>query len=362
MRRVRARGADVRRFILEKLQRHPTNIGRVAAEHFGITRQAVNKHLDRLLKENAIIQTGRTRGRAYGLAALLQWRGAFEISAGMAEDVVWRDPIAKVLGELPDNVLTIWNYGFTEMFNNALDHSRGTWIHVGIKKTAVTTEMALLDDGIGIFRKIQTALNLLDERHAVLELAKGKLTTDPSRHSGEGIFFSSRVFDEFDIRSGGVSFSHQFRDDWDWTGRRDAAASPGTFVWMKLSNHTARTLGKIFDQYTSGDDYGFSKTTVPVKLARYGHENLISRSQAKRLLARVELFKVVILDFHEVPSIGQAFADEIFRVFQVTHPEIQLAPIHANPQVKRMIARARSNAAAPPQSDRQSSKEPRRRS
>jgi len=38
-------------------------------------------------------------------------------------------------------------------------------------------------------------------------LAKGKLTTDPKRHSGEGIFFSSRMFDEFDILSGGV-FSH----------------------------------------------------------------------------------------------------------------------------------------------------------
>lgn len=346
MTRVRARGEDVRRFILEKLEHHPADISRVTAEHFGITRQAVNKHLDRLATENCIIQTGRTRSRSYKLAALLEWRDDFQISTELAEDSVWRNSILNALVEMPDNVLNIWHYGFTEMFNNAIDHSQGTWIHVGIKKTAVTTEMALLDDGVGIFKKIQTALGLMDERHAILELSKGKLTTDPSRHTGEGIFFSSRMFDEFDILSGGVSFSHEFGDDWDWIFERDKADAGGTFVWMKLNNHTARTLKKVFDQYTSGDDYGFTKTVVPVKLARYGNENLISRSQAKRLLARVELFKLVILDFLEVPTIGQAFADEVFRVFPAAHPEIELVPIHASSEVKRMIERAKSAAAA----------------
>ncbi|MGH8201480.1 MAG: STAS-like domain-containing protein [Steroidobacteraceae bacterium] len=342
MTRVRARGEDVRRFILEKVGHHPGDISRVTAEHFGITRQAVNKHLDRLAMEDSIIQTGKTRSRSYKLATLLEWRDDFQMLPGLAEDSVWRDSILKALGKMPDNVLDIWHYGFTEMFNNAIDHSQGTWIHVGIKKTAVTTEIALLDNGIGIFKKIQTALNLTDERHAILELAKGKLTTDPSRHTGEGIFFSSRIFDEFDILSGGASFSHKFGDDWDWIFERDKAGTDGTFVWMKLSNHTARTLKKIFDQYTSGDDYGFTKTVVPVKLARYGNENLISRSQGKRLLARVELFKVVILDFQEVPSIGQAFADEVFRVFPAAHPEMELLPIHASSEVKRMIERAKS--------------------
>lgn len=346
MTRVRARGEDVRRFILEKLEQHPSDISRVTAAHFGISRQAVNKHLDRLATENCIIQTGQTRSRSYKLAALLEWRDDFQLSTGLAEDSVWRNSVLEALGEMPDNVLNIWHYGFTEMFNNAIDHSQGTWIHVGIKKTAVTTEMALLDNGIGIFKKIQTALGLMDERHAILELAKGKVTTDPSRHTGEGIFFSSRMFDEFDIVSGGASFSHKFGDDWDWIFERDKAGPGGTFVWMKLSNHTARTLKKIFDQYTSGDDYGFTKTVVPVKLARYGNENLISRSQAKRLLARVELFKMVILDFQEVPSIGQAFADELFRVFPAAHPEIEFVPIHASSEVKRMIERAKSGAAA----------------
>lgn len=117
---------------------------------------------------------------------------------------------------------------------------------------------------------------------------------------------------------------------------------------MKLNNHTARTTKKIFDQYSSGDDYGFNKTVVPVKLAQYGNDKLISRSQAKRLLARVELFKVVMFDFKDVDSIGQAFGDEIFRVFARKHPEIELHTVHTNPAVKRMIDRAKSGATAEP--------------
>src|SRR3972149_12322968 len=127
----------------------------------------------------------------------------------------------------------------------------------------------------------------------------------------------------------------------------------GVFTWLQSEgrviagspNFTTVPPGqpkKIFDQFASGEDYGFNKTVVPVKLARYGQEQLVSRSQAKRLLARVEVFKIVIFDFREVPSIGQAFADEIFRVFANRHPEIELSAIHANSEVKRMIERAKS--------------------
>lgn len=345
MTKVQARGEDVRRFILDKVGAHPHDISRLAADHFGISRQAVNKHLQKLTAEHALEESGKTRSRTYKLSPLVEWRGRYEITPGLAEDQVWTKDIRQMLDKMPGNVMDIWHYGFTEMFNNALDHSAGRRILIEIRKTAVSTEMLLMDDGVGIFRKIQAAMNLVDERHAVLELSKGKLTTDPKRHSGEGIFFASRMFDKFDILSGGVFFTHQFGDERDWVLEREGTQE-GTTVWMELNNHTARTTKKIFDQYSSGDDYGFNKTVVPVKLAQYGNDKLISRSQAKRVLARVELFKVVIFDFDEVESIGQAFADEIFRVFPLDHPEIELHAIKASSAVKRMIARARSAGSA----------------
>jgi biotin operon repressor len=336
---VRARGEDIRRFILDHLEKQSNDVSKVTADHFGITRQAVNKHLQRLRSAHAIVDSGNTRNRTYKLAPLLEWRESFNIAPTLGEDTVWRTKICNTLGEMPGNVLDIWHYGFTEIFNNAIDHSAGASIFVSVTRTAITTEIVLRDDGIGIFKKIQNALNLLDERHAILELAKGKVTTDPTRHSGEGIFFSSRMFDEFDILSGGLFFSHIHGGKHDWLLERDRF-QPGTTVWMKLNNHTSRTTSKIFGQYTSGDDFGFNKTVVPVKLARYGNENLISRSQAKRLLARVELFKIVVFDFQDVPVIGQAFADEIFRVFRLSHPDIELHVSHANAEVNKMITRA----------------------
>lgn len=345
MTRVRARGEDIRRYILQHVEKHPTDIARVTAEHFEITRQAANKHLQRLTSAGSLAETGHTRNRSYKLCPLSEWKKAYQITPDLAEDLVWTNDIKAVIGQLPENVLDIWHYGFTEMFNNAIDHSEGSRILIHIGKTAASTEMAIYDDGVGIFKKIQKAMNLLDERHAILELAKGKLTTDPKRHSGEGIFFTSRMFDRFDIRSGEVYFNHQFGQSEDWILERDNFAE-GTSVWMEINNHTARTTKKVFDLYSSGDDYGFNKTVVPVQLAQYGNDKLISRSQAKRVLARVELFKIVIFDFDRVETIGQAFADEIFRVFALKHPEIQLVTMKANSAVKRMIARAKSGAVA----------------
>ena len=359
MSRVRVRGEEIRRYLLENVQANSSSISRLAMDKFKITRQAVNGHIRRLVNEGALTEKGNTRGRAYALAPLIEWENNYPVVGGPGEDVVWRNDISNVLGKLPENVRDIWYYGFTEMFNNALDHSAGSEIHVSITKTAVTTEMMIADDGVGIFRKIQTALNLLDERQAIFELSKGKLTTDPNHHTGQGIFFTSRIFDGFDILSGGVFFYHDFGEAEDWLLERQNPNN-GTRILMKLGNHTARTTKKIFDQYLSDEpnDLGFNKTVVPVFLAQYSNDKLISRSQAKRVLTRVELFKKVILDFKDVPTIGQAFADEIFRVFPLAHPRVELIHIHANSEVKRMILRALSDAsasagprAAPPEAD-----------
>lgn len=59
-----------------------------------------------------------------------------------------------------------------------------------------------------------------------------------------------------------------------------------------------------------------------------GH--LISRSIARRILSNIEKFKVIFLDFNRVKTIGQAFSDEIFRVFENKHKEITILLINMN--------------------------------
>ncbi len=339
---IRKRGEKIRQFILDNVEHHPSDIAALTSRTFDISRQAVSKHIKRLVGQSALLARGTTRSRHYILHPLAKWEHIYALDGALAEDRVWRTDISEFVGDLPDNVIDIWHYGFTEILNNAIDHSSGNQVHIQVTKTAITTEIVVYDNGEGIFKKIQREFGLLDERHSVLELAKGKLTTDPDNHTGEGIFFSSRMFDDFAILSGNVYFSHKYDEVEDWIFERQRFQT-GTGVFMILSNNTSRTSKQVFDSFTSDDDYGFTKTVVPVRLTQYGDEKLISRSQAKRLLVRVERFRTVIFDFDEVETIGQAFADEIFRVFKTQHPDMKLIYLKANKQVQQMIARALTN-------------------
>jgi signal transduction histidine kinase len=90
------------------------------------------------------------------MAPQADWNQTYSLDAALAEDVVWMRDIRPELGQVPDDVLRIWQHGLTQMFNNAIDHSEGTKIHVEIRRTAATTEMIVADEGVGIFRKIQS--------------------------------------------------------------------------------------------------------------------------------------------------------------------------------------------------------------
>jgi len=338
---VRKRGEEIRQFILDNVEKHPLDLAKFVGEAFGISRQAVNRHIQHLAEQDLIEMIGSPRSPKYILKSKTLWLQSYPLDGKLEEDWVWRTDIYPLLGQLPRNVEDIMHYGFTEILNNAIEHSGGTSVMVSIERTALDFEIIINDDGEGIFKKIQRTLNLYDERESVLELAKGKLTTDPSHHTGEGIFFTSRAFSNFMITSGGVVFSHEYDRDEDFIFETNKNKF-GTSVFLELRHHIAYSLKSIFDQFTSGEDFAFSKTVIPVELAQYGNESLMSRSQAKRVLNRIEKFKTVMFDFARVETIGQAFADEIFRVFANSHPEIELHPINANLDVQDMINRALS--------------------
>ncbi len=332
-------GEAIRRYILDHVDQSPNHIAKLTAGDFKITRQAVNKHLKQLVKEGILERTGTTSGIRYQLVSRLNWHAAYPIDTGLEEHVIWDRDISDKVSALPMNVKDIWYYGFSEIFNNAIEHAEGSQIDVLINGTAAGTEMMISDDGYGIFRKIKNATGLPDERSAVLELAKGKLTTDPDHHTGEGIFFTSRIFDFFEILSGKIYFAHAFGEPEDWISEDKSSSQDGTCVRMKINNHSTRTVNEIFDRHTSGDDYGFTKTVIPIRIAAYGNDKLISRSLARRVVARLDLFNVILFDFNGVEFIGQAFADEIFRVFAKQHPQLELVPVNTGPQIQKMIDR-----------------------
>lgn len=333
--------SEIERFIIAELLRHPQDIAKFAAQRFGITRQAVGRHLRRLVAIGVLTATGETRGRQYGFAVLSEQGVWLPITPDLQEDLIWREHVAPLLAGAPDNVVDICRYGVTEIVNNAIDHSGSANVGVNVTYRAPEIRIMVLDTGVGIFRKIKEGCGLEDERHAILELAKGKLTTDPDRHTGEGIFFTSRMFDNFAILSGHLYVSCS-RDGGDWLLEDRDHPVDGTSVSMAIDPLSSHTTKETFDRYaTDQDDYAFSRTHVVVALAQQAHgEKLVSRSQAKRVMARLERFREVVLDFKGLDDIGPAFADEIFRVFQNEHPGIRITAVNTSDDVARMVRRA----------------------
>jgi len=344
---IRKSTEDIRHFILSHVQEHPNDLVNFVAEKFGMSRQSVNKHVRALVAQADIIAEGKTSGRIYKLGAGRMANMVFDITPELEEHVIWSRKIKPLLDDLPDNILDLWSYSFQEILNNAIEHSEGTKIEIDIFQKDGNTEITIADDGVGIFRKLRDEYKLDDEKHAALELSKGKLTTDPASHTGQGIFFSSRMVDSFIIQSGRASLFHLPNQVFDFVLEGEKAEKQGTVILMKLENITSRTVNKVFDMFElpGDEDHGFVKTLIPVKLAQFDKEMMVSRSQARRVMARVTRFKHVGLDFQGVDKIGQPFADEIFRVFISEHPDITVYSINENDQVKNAIKKAKADAA-----------------
>ena len=331
------RSAEIDAALLRAVAAHPHDLVGMVAAQLGLSTARISMQVRELMAGGYLRKDGTTRP-TYSLGPNRRSERRYQ-REGLAEDAVWFEQLLPLLRDLPRNIIDIAHHGVTEMVNNAVDHSDASQVLVRMDRREDRVWFEIADDGVGIFRKITRALDLPDERLALLELSKGKLTTDPRRHSGEGIFFTSRMFDAFRIASEGLVFDHDANYDEDLLDDADEAG--GSRVEMQIAIDSGRTAKDVIDQYSSGpDDYSFAKTVVPVRLAKVGDENLVSRSQAKRLLQRVDRFRCVVLDFAEVASIGQAFADEIFRVFANEHPELELVAIHATTEVQQMIRRA----------------------
>jgi hypothetical protein len=187
-----------------------------------------------------------------------------------------------------------------------------------------------------LFRSIADKLELADEHAALAELVKGRTTTMPEAHSGEGIFFTARSADIFVLRS------HRIRLEWD-NARADTFVSDerftkGTKVEFTVRRDARRNLESVFAEFAPEEyDYRFEKTRIRVSLVQ---PQYVSRSEARRLTANLEKFRTVVLDFKGVRSVGQGFMDEVFRVFANRHPDTSIEVINASPAVTAMLRHA----------------------
>ncbi len=340
---IKNQATEIRSYILAKIPVHPKNIVAKASKAFSCSRTTVHRHLNRLIRDGEIIKSGTTRQTQYFLKTEKNKEIFVSLKGKVAEDKVWKENFLADFEKLPKNVLEICEYGFLEMLNNVIDHSEGTGVTIHTEWTPDSVKIGIFDNGIGIFRKIKNVLNLEDDRESALHLSKGKFTTDPVNHTGEGIFFTSRVFDDFLILSRAVAYARDNQDE-DWfVEAADDSKKPGTGLSMTINRNSKRNLQNVFAEFTEEDFDGvpkFDKTHILVRLSQLGDERYVSRSQARRICLGLEKFKHVVLDFKDISTIGQGFVDEVFRVFQSKYPKIKITYTNANDDVRFMIERS----------------------
>lgn len=344
-----------REAIVRYLKQHGRVTSASIAEQFGVSRQYVNVLLAQQITDGHFFKIGKTRyayyvSRAYADAHpeviphaftkryrntnLEEHHALLEIEAALPS-----------FQHLPENVRSIFTFAFSEMLNNAIEHSQSKYVSVEVTISHDAVAFIVNDHGIGVFRNVMQKRGLSSEIAAVQDLLKGKTTTMPKSHSGEGIFFTSKAGDIFILESFGRVLSIDNQVDAVNT-HRVGSSKRGTRVIFRVGMDANRHLNDVFKRYTnvsSEHDYGFDRTEIRVRLYTAGGVH-ISRSQARRILEGLEKFKVVLFDYDQVPLVGQAFADEIYRVFHHRHPEIQLENEHMSPGVRFMVERSQHEA------------------
>lgn len=345
---------DIKRLILEKTQQNKEIAASSIVKETGFSRAYINTFLQELREEGRIIQIGKTKGAKYVIAekdavrvaksALKNFKRSLKnqnLSEQPVLDLVKNE--TGIFFNLSDNIEKILEYAFTEMLNNAIEHSKSNIIDIRVERSDEQVRFNIIDHGIGIYNNIIKTKGLNNELEAIQDLLKGKQTTDPEDHTGEGIFFTSKVADNFIIRSSRKKLL--FNNLIDDLFIQDIKYIKGTRITFVVNINSSRSLKDVFNEY-SDESYEFSKTRVVVRLYKMGSTFCVSRSQARRVMNELDKFKEVVLDFSHITA-GQAFADEIFRVWQSRHPGIKIIPVNMDDNAQFMITRAKGGQNPP---------------
>ena len=336
---------DIKKIILNNLSKKKRTKVSDVVEATGFSRAYINRFFQELKNEGKIVLIGKANKAYYVLAkkadaakknilSIRRILKSFNLFEGIVLEEIKTN--SGIFVNLPKNISDILDYAFTKMLNNAIEHSKSEKITVLFFRKTKTITFEVMDFGIGIFKNIMDKRRLDNEIEAIQDLLKGKQTTVPKEHTGEGVFFTSKVADKLTIQSSNkkLIFDNVVEDIF----IKDSSKIKGTRVNFEIFINSKKELNNIFRDYASGA-FEFGKTRVVVNL--FEIDNVyISRSQARRILTGLEKFKTIILDFKGVETVGQGFADEVFRVWQNRHPGIEINYQNANENVLFMIERA----------------------
>ncbi len=327
-------------WITAAAREHSHDLASHLEERTGASRRASLAALRRLVDAHWLSRSGSERRPIYGPGLLRQVARSYTLH-GLQEDIPWQRDFAPNF-DLPPHVARMIQHGFTELVNNAADHSGGSSVTVSLRQTPSHAQLLVSDDGCGVFDKICSAFDIANAQHAMLELSKGRLTSQPEMHTGRGLFFSSQLADVFDIHANGTAFQRRAWESGGWQPGRPMPRQ-GSSIYMSISLDTKRTLDQVLEAWSlDGSGIEFDHTTIALSLLAGPGQPLDSRAQARRVAARLPMFKRAEINFDGVVDVGHGFTDELFRVFAKAHQEVELLPTHMTPRIAALVKSAQN--------------------
>ena len=322
------------RWITEAAVQHPGDLPQYLASCLDISARRADTVLQQLMDLQWLSTQDLGDERRFVPGALRQVVKRYELK-GLQEDRPWRRDFAPCF-ELPREIARMAQHAYTELLNNAIDHSGGSAVTVSMRQTPLQLQLLVSDDGCGLFSRIAQHFDIPDPQLALLELCKGKLTSAPRQHSGHGLFFTSQLADVFDIHANAHAFQRRAWERLQWHAGRHATQS-GTSIYLAIQLDSPRTLNEVLRAHSlNQDSMGFERTTVPLHLLG-SNQVLASRADAKRALSRLQHFRRAEIDFAGITDVGHGFADQMFRVFSRDHPDTELVPVGMSAQVAAMV-------------------------
>jgi hypothetical protein len=233
--------------------------------------------------------------------------------AGLQEDLPWSRDFAPNFA-LPPDVCRMAQHAFTELLNNAIDHSGGTQVTVSMRQTPLHLQLLVSDDGCGLFERIARPSPSPTPRWPCWSSARASSPASPSATPAAACS-SPRAWPTCSTCTPTPPPSSTAAGTAQLVQEPSRSARQGTSVYLAIALDTARTLDSVLRAHSlDGDGYAFDRTVVPLQLlAAPGWRSIRARRPsawraAAALSPRRDSTSPASAD------IGHGFADELFRV------------------------------------------------
>ena len=143
---------EAEKFLLQQISDENPNFVDDTMQKFSVSRSTVYNYINTLQNNGELERVG---GSMPYRILYKTARFTVDTSREHSEDRMFNRDVAPLIADLPANVQKIWRYAFTAMMNNALEHSRATAIVCVVSRSRLCTIIGILDNGVGIFRRIQ---------------------------------------------------------------------------------------------------------------------------------------------------------------------------------------------------------------